>query len=282
MDPLVFAAVLIAAACHAGWNAAVKKGLDPLATTVAIAVGSAIVALPLAPLAGPLPASAWPWVAASVLIHIFYFAALIESYRTGDMGQVYPIARGSAPLLTAGASAVLIGETIGALAWLGIGLLAGGVVLLSLRGGRDLARVDRRALGFALFTALTICVYSLVDGIGARISGNAQAYTVAMFLGNGITMAAYGLVRGGPAVLNGVVRHWRIGLFGGTLSLVSYGIVIWAMTVAPIALVAALRETSVLFGALIAVVVLGEPLRALRLVAAAAIVLGLVLIRLQP
>jgi drug/metabolite transporter (DMT)-like permease len=282
MDPLVFAAVLIAAACHAGWNAAVKKGLDPLATTVAIAVGSGVVAIPLAPLAGLPPAGAWPWVIASVLIHVFYFAALIESYRAGDMGQVYPIARGSAPLLTAGASVVLIGETIGAVAWLGIALLAGGVLLLSLRGGRDLARFDRRAVGFAFFTALTICVYSLVDGMGARISGNAQAYTVAIFFGNGITMAAYGLFRGGPAVLVGVIRHWQIGLIGGTLSLVSYGIVLWAMTVAPIALVAALRETSVLFGALIAVLVLGEPLRALRLVAAATIVIGLVLIRLQP
>jgi drug/metabolite transporter (DMT)-like permease len=282
MDPLVFAAVLIAAACHAGWNAAVKKGLDPLATTVAIAVGSGVVAIPLAPLAGLPPAGAWPWVIASVLIHVFYFAALIESYRAGDMGQVYPIARGSAPLLTAGASVVLIGETIGAVAWLGIALLAGGVLLLSLRGGRDLARFDRRAVGFAFFTALTICVYSLVDGMGARISGNAQAYTVAIFFGNGITMAAYGLFRGGPAVLGGVIRHWLIGLIGGTLSLVSYGIVLWAMTVAPIALVAALRETSVLFGALIAVLVLGEPLRALRLVAAATIVIGLVLIRLQP
>jgi drug/metabolite transporter (DMT)-like permease len=282
MDLLVFAAVLLAAACHAGWNAAVKKGLDPLATTVAIAVGSGVVALPLAPFAGPLPAPAWPWVGASVLIHIFYFAALIESYRAGDMGQVYPIARGSAPLLTAGASTVLIGETIGALAWLGIVLLAGGVLLLSLRGGRDLARFDRRAVGFALFTALTICVYSLVDGMGARLSGNAFAYTVAMFLGNAVTMAAYGLVRAGPAAFSGLVRHWPIGLFGGTLSLASYGIVIWAMTVAPIALVAALRETSVLFGALIAVVVLGEPLRALRLVAAGAIVIGLVLIRMQP
>src|SRR5213078_3878824 len=104
MDPFTFAAVLFAAACHAGWNAAIKRGLEPLATTVLISVGAAIVSLAFVPIVGlPLPA-AWPWVIASVLIHLFYFAALIESYRAGDMGQVYPIARGSAPLLTALAS----------------------------------------------------------------------------------------------------------------------------------------------------------------------------------
>ena len=281
MDSLVFAAVLFAAACHAGWNAAIKRGLDPLATTIAIAVGSGIVAIPLLALTGLPSLAAWPWVIASVLIHLVYFAALIESYRAGDMGQVYPIARGSAPLLTAGGSVLVIGEHVAAVAWLGIGLLAAGVILMSLRGGRDLARLDRRAVGFALFTAVTICAYSLVDGLGARISGNPHAYTAAMFLGNGIVMAAYALVRRGPAAFAGLMRQWQIGLIGGTLSYVAYAIIIWAMTVAPIAIVAALRETSVLFGALIAVIILGEPLRAVRVAAAVAIVVGLALIRLH-
>jgi drug/metabolite transporter (DMT)-like permease len=281
MDSLVFAAVLFAAACHAGWNAAIKRGLDPLATTIAIAVGSGIVAIPLLALTGLPSLAAWPWVIASVLIHLVYFAALIESYRAGDMGQVYPIARGSAPLLTAGGSVLLVGEHVAAVAWLGIGLLAAGVILMSLRGGRDLARLDRRAVGFALFTAVTICAYSLVDGLGARISGNPHAYTAAMFLGNGVVMAAYALVRRGPAAFAGLMRQWQIGLIGGTLSYVAYAIVIWAMTVAPIAIVAALRETSVLFGALIAVIILGEPLRAVRVAAAVAIVVGLALIRLH-
>src|SRR2546428_9126626 len=134
MDPFVFAAVLFAAACHAGWNAAIKKGLDPLATTVMISVGAMLVSAPLIPLVG-LPAGAsWPWVVASVLIHLVYFAALIESYRAGDMGQVYPIARGSAPLMTALLSPVFVGEHIGPLAWVGVVLLTSGVILLSLRG----------------------------------------------------------------------------------------------------------------------------------------------------
>ena len=281
MDPFVFAAVLFAAACHAGWNAAVKKGLDPLVTTVLISLGAALVALPLMPVAGVPAPAAWPWVVASVLIHLAYFAALIESYRAGDMGQVYPIARGSAPLLTAAGTALIIGERIGAQAWLGVVLLAGGVVLMSLRGGRELARLDRRAVGFALFTAITICAYSLVDGIGARRAGSAHAYSVALFVGIAPVMLAYGLARRGRKAVVEMSRHWGTGLVGGALQLGSYGIAIWAMTVAPIAIVAALRETSVLFGALIAVVVLGEPLRPVRIVAALAIVAGLALIRLS-
>jgi drug/metabolite transporter (DMT)-like permease len=281
MDPLVFAAVLFAAACHAGWNAAVKKGLDPLATTVLMSIGATLIAIPLVWFTGLPALAAWPWVAASVFIHLVYFAALIESYRAGDMSQVYSIARGSAPLLTASGSALLIGERIGVQAWIGIVLLAGGVVLMSLRGGRDLARLDGRAVGFALFTAVTICAYSLVDGIGARLAGSAPAYSVALFVGIGPVMLAYALAQRGAGVITMMRPYWGTGLAGGALQFGSYGIAIWAMTVAPIAIVAALRETSVLFGALIAVVVLREPLKPVRVVAALAIVAGLVLIRLS-
>ncbi len=280
MDAFVFAAVLFAAACHAGWNAAIKRGLDPLATTVLISIGAAAVAGLLLPVAGWPAGAAWPWCVASVLIHLFYFAGLIESYRAGDLGQVYPIARGAAPLMTATVTTVFVGERLGILGWGGIVLLAAGVLLLSLRGGRELARLDRRAVGFALFTAVTVCAYSVVDGIGARLAGGANAYSVALFIGIGPVMAAYALVRSGRGVIPAMRRHWGIGLAGGTLQLGSYGIAIWAMTVAPIAIVAALRETSVLFGAAIAVVFLKEPLRASRIVAALMIVAGLTLIRL--
>ena len=281
MDSFVFAAVLFAAAAHAGWNATIKRGLDPLATTVLISIGAALVSAAFLPVVGLPAAAAWPWCAASVLIHLFYFAALIESYRAGDMGQVYPIARGSAPLLTALASPAIVGERIGLAGWCGIVLLVAGVMLLSLRGGRDLARLDRKAVGFALFTAVTICAYSVVDGMGARAAGSANAYSVALFVGIGPVMLAYALVRSGPVVVPAMGRHWGLGLAGGTLQLGSYGIAIWAMTVAPIAIVAALRETSVLFGAAIAVVFLKEPLRASRVVAALLIVAGLALIRLS-
>ena len=282
MDLFVFLAVLFAAACHAAWNASIKRTIDPLATTVLIALGAGAVALVFVPLAGiPAPAS-WPWLIASIVIHLFYFAGLIESYRAGDLGQVYPIARGSAPLMTGVVTTFYVGEQLGMYGWGGIVLLALGVLLLSLRGGRDIATLNKRAVGAALFTAVTICLYSVVDGIGARAAGPglANAYSCLLFVGIAPVVLGYALVRRGWAVVPAMTPHWKIGLGGGVMAVISYSIAIWAMTVAPIAIVAALRETSVLFGALIAVLFLGEPLRAARVIAALMIVAGLVLLRL--
>jgi drug/metabolite transporter (DMT)-like permease len=281
METFVFVAVLFAAACHAGWNALIKVGLDPLSTTTLISVGSGIVAVAFAPFVGTPAPAAWPWLLASVVIHLVYFASLIESYRTGDLGQVYPIARGSAPLMTAAITSIFVGEKLSALGWMGVVVLVVGVLLLSARGGRELAEVDRRAIGFALFTALTICAYSVVDGIGARLSANPNGYSVWLFIGIAVVMVPYALYRDGRDVIPAMQRFWLRGFAGGALQVLSYGIAIWAMTVAPIAIVATLRETSVLFGAVIAVVVLKEPLRAVRVIAACLIVCGLVLIRLQ-
>jgi drug/metabolite transporter (DMT)-like permease len=281
MDSAVFAAVLFAAACHAGWNASIKIAIEPFAATVLIVLASGVVALVMLPVAGTPALASWPWLVASVIIHLAYFIGLIESYRAGDMGQVYPLARGSAPLVTAMLSTTLVGEQLGLGGWAGIVLLAAGVLLLSLRGGRELARLDRRAVGFALFTAATISAYSIVDGLGARASHNPHGYVLWMFIGNALIMAAYAVARRGAGAFTGMARFWKSGLAGGALSVTSYWIAVWAMTVAPIALVAALRETSVLFGALIAVLWLKEPLRTARIAAALMIVAGLALIRLH-
>jgi drug/metabolite transporter (DMT)-like permease len=150
-----------------------------------------------------------------------------------------------------------------------------------MRGGRDLARLDRRAVGFALFTALTICTYSVVDGIGARLSGAPAGYVLWLFVGMAATLLPYALARRGVAAFRDIGRFWPRGLAGGVMQIASYGTVLWAMTLAPIAVVAALRETSVLFGAAIAVVALKEPLRAARVAAALLIVAGLIAIRVQ-
>jgi drug/metabolite transporter (DMT)-like permease len=281
LENLIFLAVLFAALCHAGWNALIKVGLDPLSTTTLISIGSGVVALVLLPLVG-LPAwAAWPWLVASVIIHLGYFAALIEAYLTGDLGQVYPIARGSAPLMTATATTLFVGEKTSGIGWGGIVALVAGVFLLSARGGRELVKVDRRAVGFALMTALTICTYSVVDGVGARFAGSPNAYSLSLFVGISVVMVPYALYRDGRDVILAIRTFWRRGFAGGALQVISYGTVLWAMTLAPIAIVATLRETSVLFGAAIAVVVLKEPLRAVRIAAALLIVGGLILIRLQ-
>jgi len=280
METYVFAAVLCAAAFHATWNALIKVGLDPLRSAALMALSATAIAAVILPfLVQPLPA-AWPWVVLSTITHLGYFAGLVEAYRSSDYGQVYPIARGAAPLMTATVATVAVGEHVGLTGWIGIVLLATGVLLLSLRGGRDLERFDRRGVGFALFTALTVCTYSVVDGVGARVSGAPVAYTLWLFVGIAVTLIPYAMWRGGRGVFTGLTGYWKQGLIGGGLQIASYGIALWAMTLAPIAIVAALRETSVLFGAAIAVIVLKEPLRQTRIVAAAMIVSGLVLIRL--
>jgi drug/metabolite transporter (DMT)-like permease len=280
MDLVVFLAVLAGAAMHAGWNALVKTGLDRTTSIFLLAFIQGAISLALLPLFALPAAASWPWIAVSAVLHTGYKIFLIRAYAHGDLSQVYPLARGSAPLMTAGATTLLIGERIGAIGWGGIVILAAGVLLLSLRGGRLLEPPDKRAVAFALFTALTICLYSVVDGLGARTAGNPHPYTLAMFIGNALVMIVYLLIRRGPSSVAPMLKTWPVGLFGGSLQLLSYGIVIWAMTLAPIALVAALRETSVLFGAVIAVVLLKEPLRATRIGAALLVVLGLALIRM--
>lgn len=281
MDLHVFLAVLAAALCHAAWNAGLKMKVDPRVAVTLLTVSGALVALPLLPLTGwPAPA-AWPYLAASTLIHIAYFLGLAEAYRTGDLGQVYPIARGTAPLLTATGSFLILGEPVGGLGTLGILLLTAGILLLSLRGLSSLAALERRAIGFAFLTAATIATYTLVDGRGARASGNAHAYSMAFFVLNGLAMGAIGLWRHPREVRKALSGNGLAALGGGVLSVVSYWVALWAMTLAPIALVAAVRETSVLFAAAIGVVVLKEPVVGSRIVSALLVVAGLVLIRLS-
>lgn len=281
MDLFVFLAVLIAAACHAGWNALLKLNLEPIVATALVAVASAIVVAPFAFVTGLPDAAAWPYVIGSVTIHIGYYLALAEAYRYGDLGQVYPIARGSAPLLTALLAGLLLGEVLGLFGWAGVITLAAGIVLLAFRGGRPAGRFDARSVGFALLTSLTITAYTLVDGLGARVAGSSAAYTTWLFLLSGAVMAVYGFVRVGPSLAGHFIANWPLAIAGAALSTASYGIAIWAMTVAPIALVAALRETSVLFGALFATLLLREPWLAARVVAAAMVLAGALLLRVR-
>jgi drug/metabolite transporter (DMT)-like permease len=281
MDANVFLAVLAAAAFHAGWNAMLKVRLEPLVAVSLIAAASGLAAFPLLFFVrSPDPAS-WPFIAASLAIHLVYYVALAEAYRTGDVGQVYPIARGTAPLLTAAGAALIFGENLGGIGAAGITLLGGGVVLLSWKGGRELEAFDARAVGFALITAAAIAAYTLSDGIGARRAGGALPYIAWLFVFDGLMMLAFGLIRFPKALLYQGLAAWRVVLAGGALSCAAYAIAIWAMTRAPVALVAALRETSVLFAALIGVIWLKEPLLRIRILAALLVVAGMVLVRLK-
>lgn len=280
ISPAIFLFVLTGAALHAGWNAIVKLRLEPLLAVTLINISAGLIGLPLLLFTG-LPASAsYGWSALSLVIHMAYTFALAGAYARADMGVVYPIARGGAPLLTAGVSLFLLGEPVSVQAACGIAMLGAGIIVMTLRFGKDAPHVARSGIGFALLTAVLICCYTLSDGLGARASGNALAYSALLFVLNGfVPLPLLFLLRGRDALapLRGFLLP---GFVGGAMGFASYAIAIWAMTQAPIALVAAVRETSVLFGAAIAVGFLGEPLRWNRILAALMILAGLMLIRL--
>ena len=258
-----------------------KIKLEPFLGMVLINLAGGIIAVPVLIYTGLPQPQSWPWLLTSTAVHIAYYFALAEAYRRADMGQVYPIARGSAPLLTAVISIVFFGEVVSPLGMVGIAMLGAGIFVMSMKSAKDAAHMDRTALMFAGITAVSICAYTLSDGNGARVSGNALAYIAALHVADGFVFTLFAWWMRGTAGLKPIVNFAGIGLAGGAMSAGAYGIAIWAMTVAPIPLVAAVRETSVLFGAAIAVIILKEPLRANRIAAAVMILTGLMMIRLQ-
>jgi drug/metabolite transporter (DMT)-like permease len=279
VDTTVLAAVLAAALMHAGWNAVVKVGVDRFSSILMLALVQSGLALLLLPAFSPPAAASWPWLLLSGLLHTGYKLFLIRAYARGDLAQVYPLARGTAPLVVAIIAALFLGEAVGllkALAVLAVGL---GVILMSLRGGADLGRMPADALAYALGTACFTAAYTLVDAVGARASGSASGFALGMFAVDGAGMLAFGLASRGRRAFAALLPAWRTGLVAGALSLASYWIAIWAFTRAPVALVAALRETSVLFAMLIGVLILGERGGRWRWTAAALIAGGVVLMR---
>jgi drug/metabolite transporter (DMT)-like permease len=279
VDPLVFFAVLAAAVMHAGWNAVVKVGLDRTSSVLLLSFVQSAFALLLMPFF-PLPASAaWPWLAASALCHTGYKLFLIRAYEHGDLSQVYPLARGVAPMLVAIVGALALGEAMTVTKALAILVIGLGGATMSLKGGGDLGRLPPNALRYALITSIFIAAYSLIDGLGARAALTASGFVLWMFVLDGLIMLGYGFAIRGRRSVTMLLPAWRAGLLAGSLSLTGYWIAVWAFTQAPIALVVALRETSVLFAMLIAVVFLRERAGPWRWAAAALIVGGVVLIR---
>ena len=267
-------AVLGAALLHATWNVLVKAGGDKELETINIAVGSGVVALSAALLL-PAPARAsWPWVAASALVHILYFIFLAGAYRWGELSYTYPVMRGGGPMIVALIGALVLGEMLPLHQTLGVLLVCAGV--LAFASGRH----DRRATTFALANAVVIAAYTLIDGQGARASGAPASYTMWFFTANGVVILGYGVARRGAAVGTYWRAHWQRALLGGACAVGAYGIALWAMTRAPIAVVAVLRETAVIFGAFIAYFVLHEKLTRRRLAATGAVMLGLAALKL--
>lgn len=270
--------VIGAAALHAGWNALLKIGLDRFLTASLIQIGAGIVALLALPFVALPDAAAWPWIILSALLHIGYNLFLSRAYQHGDLGQVYPISRGSSPLLVAALSVLLLGEVLPAGQWLGLGVLVGGIWLMAIRGGHG--KQSSGLLVNALLTALFIAGYTLADASGARANGDPLSYSAWLFAVNGLVMALVILCQRGPAVVSALGPHWRAGLLGGAMSMLAYSIAIWAMTLAPVALVSALRETSVVFALLIGRLWLKESLPPLRAVACLVILAGVAMMKL--
>ena len=258
--------VLFGALLHASWNALVKSSSDKSLDTALIHVLGGAVAVPLVLLAGLPPLASLPYLAASIIIHIGYYIALAGAYRHGDLGMAYPIMRGTAPLLVAIFSGLVIGEYLSTAAWHGIAGISTGVLLLGWSRGMFADHAHRKALAFALSNAVIIALYTLVDGLGVRTAvqhgGSALQYVATLFLLDGFPYFVFVMWQRKAqhradawAYMRG---RWPLALMGTLASLGSYGIALWAMTQAPVATVAALREVSVLFAALLGTLLLKE------------------------
>ena len=283
--PIVLA-VLFGAVLHAGWNALVKSSGDKEVDTARVHFLGALVALPPLLLFGLPPAVAWPYIAASLVIHIAYYITLAGAYKHGDLGLTYPIMRGSAPLLVALGSSAVLGESLSALAWAGVLGVTLGVALVGLAHPGQ-ALHHRRALGFALANACVIAMYTFVDGSGVRTAvaagHSALTYVLLLFVLDGIPYPGLVWLRrdaaGRHAILAYARTRWPLAALGGAASIGSYAIGLWAMTRAPVAAISALRETSILFASVLGVWLLKEPFGMQRAVGAVVIVGGVVALR---
>jgi phosphonate utilization associated putative membrane protein len=282
----IVAAVLCAALLHASWNALIKSGHDKALDTALVHFLGALIALPFMLWLGPPPSGAWPYIAASLVIHIGYYIALVGAYQHGELGLTYPIMRGFAPMLVALASSVFIGEAPSLVAWLGIVGITVGVALVGLAHPGE-ALHHRKALMFAFANAAIIATYTVVDGRGVRESvaddHGAIRYVLSLFVLDGI---AYPLLvwlrrnaQGRREIVAYARRRWPVAALGGSASIGAYGIALWAMTRAPVASVAALRETSVLFAAVLGTVLLKERFGLQRAIGTGVIVAGVMALR---
>jgi phosphonate utilization associated putative membrane protein len=275
-------AVLFGAMLHASWNALVKSSTDKALDTAVIHVIGSLLGLPLLLVVGWPPAPAWPYIAASVVIHIGYYIALTGAYRHGDLGLTYPLMRGLGPMLVALSSAVTVGEKLSPMAWAGVLGVSAGVLVLGLSSH---ALERPKAVAFALVNAVVIAIYTVVDALGARMAvhegGSALQYVAALFVLDGWPFGLLVLQRRGLAVAWPYAKaRAPLATIGAAASLGSYGIALWAMTRAPVAVVAALRETSVLFAALLGTWLLKEAFNVRRALGTSVIVAGVIALRL--
>ncbi|MEM6694326.1 MAG: DMT family transporter [Pseudomonadota bacterium] len=280
MDSIVFLTVIGAALLHATWNALVKGGSDKTLSMAAVVIDHMPFAL-IALLFVPTPAGeSLPYLFCGMVLHFGYQIFLLKSYQLGDLTQVYPIARGSAPLMVALVSVSVLGVTLNALELVAIVIIGTGIISLALARHGDGMRNGNAAI-IALITGSFIASYSLVDGLGARLAGTSLGFYAWLAIGNGTLMIVY-LALQSPGTLRALPRRgWPMLVLGGGASFAAYALVTWAFTQAPIALVTALRETSIIFAVLIGVFVLKERLSLIKVAAIMTTLLGAILLRVS-
>jgi drug/metabolite transporter (DMT)-like permease len=278
LDTSIFFAVLTAALLHAGWNSVIKVGLDRFSTVLLLALVQAIIAVPSLFFVPAPSIAAWSWIAVAALLHTGYKIFLIKAYEHADLSQAYPIARGTAPLLVFLFSLLFLHASFSWAETAAILAISGGILVMTFKGGSG-QMMHRRGLLFSLGTAMFTASYTLVDGLGARVAGTASGFIMWMVIGDTIGMLIYAMKMRRGHWLTTMLPAWKTGLSAGAMSLGAYWITVWAFTKAPIALVASLRETSILFATVIAATLIKEQVTLWRWVSAACIALGVVLIR---
>ncbi|BCG89236.1 multidrug DMT transporter permease [Mesorhizobium sp. 113-3-9] len=278
MSPLVVGLALFAAILHASWNAFLRTGADRLWTVTVMSFSSTMLAIPLAILNGFPATSAWLYVGLSACLQVGYSVFLVAAYRHGELGQVYPIVRGSVPLLVTLGGFLLAGQQLTVLETVGVALVGGGIMGLSLGRGRAAAT----SILYALATGAIIAAYATVDAIGVRAAGNVGAYTAWVLLAYGALLPAiFVACRGRLAVDPRAPETWKA-LGGGLFALLAYGVVVAAFALGPAGPITAIRETSVVFAAFIGRLFLGETLTPRRVGACAVVALGAICLGYQP
>lgn len=274
----VFLTVLFAAILHASWNAVIRNGEDRFQGMLLLTMTQGAMALAVT-LFVPMPSGiVWVWVIGSGVLHTAYKLFLAAAYQHGDLSRVYPIARGSAPMFVVLAGFFLLPDSVEGQEYFGIGLIGAGVMMMA--QGIFKSGEARSLIPLALGSAACTAGYSIVDGMGARVAGHATMFTAWLVVVDMILFATFTLTTRGGGVFKASRRAWIIGGLAGGLSLLTYWIVVWAMTTAPIALVAAVRETSILFAVIIGVIVLGEKASLGKISAALVILGGIIVIRI--
>lgn len=279
MTPGLVALVLGAAVLHATWNALVKGGGNPLYTLSGLRLVGTVYGGAVLLFVPPPAAASWPWLLASVAIHNVYYYTMVQSYRHGDLSQVYPLFRGLAPVLVAGGAVFLVDERLGGIAIAGIIITSIGLMSLTFERGwpRDTSAV---ALLWGLATGLMIAGYTLVDGVGMRSADSRFGYIAWLFFVEGLPLALWTLLIDRTAFAKYLRRHWSTCVIAGLAACTAYGMVLFAMSRGALAVVSSLRETSVIFAAVIGMVFLREPFARIRIIAAVLVACGIIILQL--